>query len=48
MIDTFKNKSCKFKSFFLNLLADEFHNTKHFFIPEHITDMIYYIHRYTV
>lgn len=45
MMNTFKNRSRKFKSFFLYLLTDEFHCAEQVFIPEHITDRIYDLHR---
>ena len=45
MMDTFKNRSRKLPSFFLYLLAAEFHCAEQVFIPEHITDRIYYVHR---
>ena len=48
MMDTFKNRSRKLKSFFLNLLTAEFHCAEQVFISEHITDRVYYIHRSSV
>ena len=41
MMNPFKNRSRKLKSFFLNLLTAEFHHTEQIFIPEHITDRIF-------
>ncbi len=41
MMDTFKNRSRKLKSFFLNLLTAEFHCAEQVFISEHITDRVY-------
>jgi len=48
MMDTFKNRFRKLKSFFLNLLTTEFHCAEQVFISEHITDRVYYIHRSSV
>ena len=48
MMDTFKNRSRKLKSFFLNLLTAEFHCAEQVFISEHITGRVYYIHRISV